>query len=44
MMARCRLLNLRVSRQDDELQVGVVLIVTVQVMNFLHSGHHRVAL
>ncbi|HXI02401.1 MAG TPA: putative zinc-binding metallopeptidase [Candidatus Saccharimonadales bacterium] len=44
MMARSRSLDLRVAREEQELQMGVVLIVTVQVMNFLHSGHHRIAL
>lgn len=44
MTARSRSLNLRVARPEGELQVGIVLIVTVQVMNFLHSGHHRIAL
>ncbi len=44
MTARSRALDLRVARPETELLRGIVLIVTVQVMKFLHSGHHQVAL
>jgi hypothetical protein len=44
MIVRCRALHLHVARQEQDLQMDVVLLVTVQVMKFLHSGHHRIAL
>ncbi len=44
MVSRCRALNLRVAKPEPDLLMGIVLIVTVQVMNFLHSGRHQVAL
>ncbi len=44
MTSRGRALDLRVAKPESDLLRGIVLIVTVQVMKFLHSGHHQVAL
>jgi hypothetical protein len=44
MMARCRELKLRLAMPEDEARQEFTVLLTVQVMNYLHSGRHRVAL
>ncbi|HEY7789512.1 MAG TPA: hypothetical protein VIC33_03270 [Vicinamibacterales bacterium] len=44
MIARCRELNLRLSRPEDLTRLDFTVLLTVQTMNYLHSGRHRVAL
>lgn len=43
-MDRCRELSLRAIGTEDELLRDVTILITVQTMNYLHSGLHRVAL
>jgi hypothetical protein len=43
-MARCRELDLRLTRPEDEAKLEFTILLTVQTMNYLHSGRHRVAL
>lgn len=43
-MDRCRELGLRAVGTENELLRDVTILVTVQTMNYLHSGLHRVAL
>ncbi len=44
MIVRCRELNLRVVLPVEQAKVDFTVLLTVQTMNFLHSGRHRVAL
>lgn len=44
MIERCRELRLRCTGNDDETKRDLMILLTVQTMNFLHEGHHRVAL
>jgi hypothetical protein len=44
MIERCRELNLRVAGDEAETKRDVMILLTVQTMNFLHEGYHRVAL
>ena len=44
MIQRCRELKLRLDTPQDEAKRDAVVLVTVQTMNYLHGGHHRVAL
>jgi hypothetical protein len=44
MIARCRELNLRLDRPVRRAKRDALVLVTVQTMNYLHGGHHRVAL
>jgi hypothetical protein len=44
MMARCRELKLRLAIPEDQARQEFTVLLTVQVMNYLHSGRHRVAL
>ena len=44
MIARARELNLRLKHPLDRTKVDFTILVTVQTMNYLHSGRHRVAL
>jgi hypothetical protein len=44
MIERCRELRLRLSTSEAEAKRDVMVLLTVQTMNFLHEGHHRVAL
>ncbi len=44
MIARCRELNLRLTRPEDQAKLEFTTLLTVQTMNYLHSGRHRVAL
>jgi hypothetical protein len=44
MIKRANELNLRLSGPDDRAQLDFIVLLTVQTMNYLHSGRHRVAL
>ena len=44
MIARCRELNLRLTTPEDQAKLEFTVLLTVQTMNYLHSGRHRVAL
>ena len=44
MIERCRELKLRVGRDADQVRRDALVLLTVQTMNYLHAGHHRVAL
>jgi len=44
MIERCRELKLRLDRPLPEAERDVLVMLTVQTMNYLHGGHHRVAL
>ena len=44
MIQRCRDLRLRLKTSLDDALHDVVVLVTVQTMNYLHGGRHRVAL
>ncbi len=44
MMARSRELKLRMALPEDQARQEFTVLLTVQVMNYLHSGRHRVAL
>jgi hypothetical protein len=44
MIARCRELKLRLALPEDQARQEFTVLLTVQVMNYLHSGRHRVAL
>jgi hypothetical protein len=44
MIARARELNLRLKHPMDRTKLDFTILVTVQTMNYLHSGRHRVAL
>jgi hypothetical protein len=41
---RCREMNLRLTEDEDTTRVDFMVFLTVQTMNYLHSGRHRVAL
>jgi hypothetical protein len=41
---RCDELNLRLVYPEDRTKLDFTMLVTVQTMNYLHSGRHRVAL
>jgi hypothetical protein len=41
---RCRELNLRLTDSEQATKVDFMIFLTVQTMNYLHSGRHRVAL
>ena len=41
---RCRELKLRLATPEDETLQEFTVLLTVQVMNYLHSGRHRIAL
>jgi hypothetical protein len=41
---RCRELNLRLTESEEATKVDFMVFLTVQTMNYLHSGRHRVAL
>ncbi len=42
--ARCRELKLRLAVPEEQARQEFMVFLTVQTMNYLHSGHHRVAL
>jgi len=41
---RCRELDLRLDRSESEARRDALVMLTVQIMNHLHGGHHRLAL
>jgi hypothetical protein len=44
MITRARELHLRLKHPLDRTKLDFIILVTVQTMNYLHSGRHRVAL
>jgi len=44
MISRCRELNFRLAVSEDQAKLDFTILLTVQTMNYLHSGRHRVAL
>ena len=44
MIARCRELGLRLRSTPEQTKIDFAVLLTVQAMNYLHSGRHRVAL
>jgi hypothetical protein len=44
MIRRCDELNLRLKFPEDRSRFDFTILVTVQTMNYLHSGRHRLAL
>lgn len=44
MIERCRDLKLRVHRPQREAERSALILLTIQTMNYLHAGNHRVAL
>ncbi len=44
MIVRCRQLNLRLATPPGQARLEFAVLLTVQTMNYLHSGRHRVAL
>ena len=44
MIARCRELRLRLAVPEEQARHEFTVLLTVQTMNYLHSGRHRVAL
>ena len=44
MIVRSRELRLRVARSEEETRMEFIILLTVQTMNYLSSGRHRVAL
>jgi hypothetical protein len=44
MIARCRELGLRLATPPEHAKREFAVLLTVQTMNYLHSGRHRVAL
>jgi hypothetical protein len=43
-IARCREQNLRLTESEESTKNDFLVFLTVQTMNYLHSGRHRVAL
>lgn len=43
MIERCEELGLTHTKPDDEAKRDALVLVTVQTMNYLHGGHHRLA-
>ena len=43
MTERCEELGLRHTRDDEEAKRDALMLLTVQTMNYLHGGHHRLA-
>lgn len=41
MIQRCEKLGLRVARDEAEVKQDAMMLLTVQTMNYLHGGHHR---
>jgi hypothetical protein len=39
---RCRELNLRLASSEEQAKIDFTIFLTVQLMNYLHSGRHRV--
>ena len=43
MIERCRELDLRLDRSESRTRRAAETMLTVQTMNVLHHGHHKVA-
>jgi hypothetical protein len=43
-IVRCREQNLRLTDSEESTKIDFMVFLTVQTMNYLHSGRHRVAL
>jgi hypothetical protein len=43
MIDRCKELKLRLAVPEDEARTHAMIMVAVQTMNYLHGGHHRIA-
>jgi hypothetical protein len=41
---RCQQLRLRLTQSPQRTELDTIVLLTVQTMNYLHAGHHRVAL
>jgi hypothetical protein len=44
MARRANELNLRLAVPEERAKLDFIVLLTVQTMNYLHSGRHRVAL
>jgi hypothetical protein len=44
MLKRANQLNLRLREPEEQAKLDFIVLLTVQTMNYLHSGRHRVAL
>lgn len=44
MLSRCRELKLRLRHPEEQTRMEAVILLTVQTMNYLHSGRHQIAL
>ena len=44
MIKRANELNLRLAGHEERAKLDFTILLTVQTMNYLHSGRHRVAL
>ena len=44
MIDRCRELKLKLAVNERDARRDALIIVTVQIMNYLNQGYHRVAL
>ena len=44
MIAHCDELHLRLATPEDRAKLDFTILLTVQTMNYLHGGRHRVAL
>ncbi|MCG8587554.1 MAG: putative zinc-binding metallopeptidase [Pirellulales bacterium] len=44
MIDRCRDLRLRLTGPEGDAERDALIVLTVQIMNYLHGGYHRVAL
>ncbi len=44
MITRCRELKLRMHRSEGTTKRDALVVLTVHTMNYLHAGHHRLAL
>jgi len=41
-ISRCRQLKLRLAESEEQTKLDFIIVLTVQTMNYLHSGQHRV--
>ncbi len=41
---RCQELDLHLARSEEQTKIDLIIMLTVQTMNYLHSGRHRMAL
>lgn len=44
MIVRCRELNLRLRYDQDRTRIEAFAMISVQTVNYLHAGHHRIVL